>query len=110
MNIEVWHLIVGAIVTVSVSIWGAKITGRASVQVAEVTVEAGAYKRAEEIYKGTIDRLDKENAQLRTDLEEEKTARKELKKQYDALESDMEVLRRELASLRSLMPNNPHNV
>lgn len=79
MNVQLWHLIIGGVITIAGSVWAAKATGKATVRVAEVTAESGAYERAEAIYKNAIDRLEKENGQLRQDLEALRTELTQLK-------------------------------
>lgn len=62
---EVWIFIIGAIITVVGSYFAAKVAGRASVKVAEVSADEGAYVRAQEIYEKAISQLERENKILR---------------------------------------------
>lgn len=83
MDVSIWHIVIGGLLTVAGSVFAAKATGRSSVRVAEVSVEEGAYVRAEGIYKGAITRLEKELDDLRGALREtrdELHAERELRK------------------------------
>jgi len=110
MNVQLWHLIVGGVLTIAASVWAAKVTGKASVKVAEVTVESGAYGRAEAIYKGAISRLETENGQLRADLEVEKKAREELSQKHEALNRAFNEIVIELESLKRRLQHDGTDV
>ena len=83
--IQIWHLVVGGVITIAGSWLTVWVTGKTSVTVAEVNAETGAYGRAETIYNNANARLDKENGVLRDDLQKERQAREELSKKYDSL-------------------------
>ena len=83
--IQIWHLVVGGVITIAGSWLTVWVTGKTSVAVAEVNAETGAYGRAETIYNNAIERLDKENGVLRDDLQKERHAREDLSKKYDSL-------------------------
>lgn len=88
-----WQLVIGALATVLVPLVVARFTSRATVKVAQVTVEGGAFVRAEEIYKGAIALLKEENETLRRDLTTEKTERErekqEMERQISALRDEL---------------------
>ncbi|GAB2613469.1 hypothetical protein [Pseudactinotalea suaedae] len=92
-----WQLLIGAVVTVAGSWVAARYANRASVKVAQVSVEEGAFLRAEGIYKNAISRLEEEldverkarqalAAEFKTAREEWKTERGELQARIETLE------------------------
>lgn len=93
-----WQLVIGALATVLVPLVVARFTSRATVKVAQVTVEGGAFVRAEEIYKGAIALLKEENEKLRTDLSTEQRERKEEKAE---MEGKIDELRRQVEAFTS---------
>lgn len=80
MDISLWQVALAGILTVAGSFFAARATGRSSVRVAEVSVEEGAYVRAEGIYKGAISRLEKELDDLRKELQTEREQRRSLER------------------------------
>ncbi len=81
MNVQWWQLLIGAAATVAASWLAARYAGRASVRVAEVSVEEGAFVRAEGIYKNAIARLEEE-------LKAEREAREKLAAEFKAARAE----------------------
>jgi hypothetical protein len=85
MSPEVLIFIVGAVITVIGSYFAAKVAGKASVRVAEVSADEGAYVRAQGIYEKVIEQLQNENSQ-------ERRKNAELRKRVIVLEHRVRVL------------------
>lgn len=95
-DVNLWHIAIAGLLTVAASVLGAKATGRSSVRVAEVSVEEGAYVRAEGIYKGAISRLEKE-------LDDERKLRREMRTE---LEQTIQELRNTVDQLKGRLASN----
>jgi len=66
--IELWQAVLLAIITVSGSVMVARYTGKSSVKVKELDVDAAAYERADKINAGAFQRLEAEVLRQGTEL------------------------------------------
>lgn len=105
-----------AIIAIVGPIIAAKQARKASVTVAHVGVEAGAFQRAEGIYKNSLEHLEGVNGDLRLDLEAEKKEVARLTEENKELNTKLDNLRREFSALSAKLDRfmggpipNPHN-
>ena len=66
--IELWQGVLLAVITVGGTFMGARYTGKSSVKVKELDVDAAAYERAEKINTAAFNRIEKEVQDLRERL------------------------------------------
>lgn len=105
-DVNIWHIVIGGLLTVAASVFGARATGRSSVRVAEVSVEEGAYVRAEGIYKGAITRLEKELDDLRKEFRAEREARQGLERELSSERELRRGLEQEVGKLKGRLSSN----
>lgn len=70
--IELWQLVIVAIITVAGSVTAARYAGKSSVKVKELDVDGQAYIRAEGITAGLIEQLTKEVKRIEQAREDDK--------------------------------------
>lgn len=75
MPLELWHLIVGGLITLAGSLGVARYSGKSSVRVKELDVDGQAYLRAKEITAGLIDQLRKQLDDMQLDRDADKLSR-----------------------------------
>lgn len=85
--IELWQVVLGALITMLGSYGAARYAGKSSVKVKEIDIDAAAYERADKINQAAFQRLEKEVSDLKSSHESQG-------KEIDALKKGMEKVTR----------------